>query len=425
MDLTNRFSGACVAAEVGSMAYVGQVARVRELEALRRRVEAELAVTVQAISEAGLFAEDGHSSVRAVLRAEARMSEGEISHLVRAGRLMVDLPDVVDLLGNGTIGVAQTHDLARARANPRCGDQLQDHIELLTRQAHDLEYADFRRCVRRWEMLADFDGAHHDAELAHETRQAGITIRDGIGHLSGNGGGLDSAELKEIWDQFTQAEFLDDLDIATAAADTNGASDLPRTAGQRRWDALLKIFRTAAGAPADGKTPEPVLNLIMDVTTFEDVLTRDWNLLPQTEDRLFGQVPMEHRRSETSTGTLVDPQHALRAAIGGWVRRVVVDGAGNVIDYGRRRRLFTGAARDAVMLHSPRCTWVGCDTSSNVCNADHTVDWQHGGPTATTNGGPLCPRHDRTKNRGYRLRRGPNGVWHTYRPDGTEIGPAA
>ena len=269
-------------------------------------------------------------------------------------------------------------------------------------------------------MLADFDGAHQDAELAHETRQAGITIRDGIGHLSGNGGSLDSAELKEIWDQFTQAEFRDDLDIATEAT-----SDLPRTAGQRRWDALLKIFRTAAGAPADGKTPEPVLNLIMDVTTFEDVLTRDWNLLPTTDDRLFGQVPLQHRRSETSTGTLIDPQHALRAAIGGWVRRVVIDSAGNVIDYGRRRRLFTGAARDAVMLHSPRCTWVGCDTSSNVCNADHTVDWQHGGPTATTNGGPLCPRHDRTKNRGYRLRRGPNGVWHTYRPDGTEIGPAA
>ncbi|MCB0985762.1 MAG: DUF222 domain-containing protein, partial [Ilumatobacter sp.] len=241
--------------------------------ALRRRVEAELAVTVQTISETGLFEEDGHSSVRAVLRAEARMSEGEISHLVRTGRLIVDLPQVVDALGNGTIGVAQTHDLARARANPRCGDQLVGHIELLTRQAHDLEYQDFRRCVRRWEMLADFDGAHHDAELAHETRQAGITIRDGIGHLSGNGGALDSAEIKEIWDQFTQAEFLDDLDIATAAT-----SDLPRTAGQRRWDALLKIFRTAAGAPANGKTPEPVLNLIMDATTLEDVLTRDWNL---------------------------------------------------------------------------------------------------------------------------------------------------
>ena len=425
MELADRFSGACVAAEVGSMPYAGQVARLRELEALRRRVEAELAATVHAVGEAKLFGEDGHSSVRAVLRAEANMSEGEISHLIRTGRLLDGMPQVVDALGNGEVGVAQTHDLARARANPRCGDQLHHHIDLLTGQARDLPYEDFRRCVRRWEILADADGAHRDAELAHETHQAGLTIRDGVGHLSGHGGALDSAELKEIWDQFTQAEFLNDLDAATDAAEGDGAADLPRNAGQRRWDALLRIFRTAAGAPAGSKEPEPVLNLIMDVQTFEDVLTRDWNLLPQTEDRLFGRVPLQHRRSETSSGVLVDPQHALRAAIGGWVRRVVIDGAGNIIDYGRRRRLFTGAARDAVMLHSPRCTWIGCDTTSSYCNADHTVDWQHGGPTATTNGGPLCPRHDRKKNGGYKLRRDPNGTWHTYRPDGTEIGPAA
>ncbi|MCB0983342.1 MAG: DUF222 domain-containing protein, partial [Ilumatobacter sp.] len=374
MELTDRFSGASVATAVGSMPYPAQVARLRELEALRRRVEAELAATVHAVGEAKLFGEDGHSSVRAVLRAEANMSEGEISHLIRTGRLLDDMPQVVDALGSGV-----------------------------------------RRCVRRWEMLADFDGAHQDDELAHETRQAGLTIRDGVGHLSGHGGALDSAELKEIWDQFTQAEFLNDLDIATASAAADGAStDLPRNAGQRRWDALLRIFRTAAGAPAGTKEPEPVLNLIMDAQTFEDVLTRDWNLLPTTDDRLFGEVPQQHRRSETSTGVLVDPQHALRAAIGGWVRRVVVDSAGNIIDYGRRRRLFTGAARDAVMLHSPRCTWAGCDTSTTYCNADHTTDWQHGGQTTTTNGAPLCPRHDRLKNHGYRLRRDPNGTWHTY-----------
>ena len=112
-----------------------------------------------------------------------------------------------------------------------------------------------------------------------------------------------------------------------------------------------------------------------------------------------------------------DAMKILQKAIGGF--DVVIDSAGNVIDYGRRRRLFTGAARDAVMLHSPRCTWSGCDTTSSYCNADHTIDWQHGGPTTTTNGGPLCPRHDRTKNRGYKLRRDPNGTWHTYRPDGT------
>jgi hypothetical protein len=34
----------------------------------------------------------------------------------------------------------------------------------------------------------------------------------------------------------------------------------------------------------------------------------------------------------------------------------------------------------------------------------------------------MCPRHNRFKNRGYRTIRDPHGHWHTYRPDGTEIG---
>jgi hypothetical protein len=41
--------------------------------------------------------------------------------------------------------------------------------------------------------------------------------------------------------------------------------------------------------------------------------------------------------------------------------------------------------------------------------------------TALRNAGPLCPRHNRWKTRGYRCWRDPTGNWHTYGPDGTEI----
>ena len=37
------------------------------------------------------------------------------------------------------------------------------------------------------------------------------------------------------------------------------------------------------------------------------------------------------------------------------------------------------------------------------------------------NEGPLCARHNRIKTRGYRTWRDDVGVWHTQRPDGTEI----
>lgn len=118
MDGSTAFYGASVAAEVGSLPYVDQVARLRELEAAHRRLEAELSLTVVALAESAGFKADGHSSVRALLRAELRWSEGEVTHRLRTGRLLADFPDVVDALGNGEVGVAQVRDLARVRANP-------------------------------------------------------------------------------------------------------------------------------------------------------------------------------------------------------------------------------------------------------------------------------------------------------------------
>ena len=337
----------------------------------------------------------------------------------------------VDALGNGDVGVAQVHDLARARANPRCGEELAHCAELLLGFARQLQYSDFHRCVRRWELLADADGAYRDAQAAHESRHASLRERDGVGYLTGHGGVLDTAELQQIWDAFAQAEFMNDVDEATAQVQGGASSaPLPRTERQRRWDALVAIFRTAAGQPVDATLPEPTLNIVMDATTFEAALA-ELGIVPMPGNTTVVpvavpfNVPFKHRRSETSSGVLVEPVHAVRAALLGHVRRVVVDGAGNVVDLGRRRRLFTGAAREAVMLHSPRCIWPGCATPAGRCDADHTHDWQHGGITAPVNGAPMCPRHDRHKNGGYRVRRDSTGTWHTYRPDGSEIGTAA
>ena len=44
------------------------------------------------------------------------------------------------------------------------------------------------------------------------------------------------------------------------------------------------------------------------------------------------------------------------------------------------------------------------------------------GPTSARNAGPACGHHNRWRTRGYRTWRDPDGHWHHYRPDGTEIG---
>lgn len=106
----------------------------------------------------------------------------------------------------------------------------------------------------------------------------------------------------------------------------------------------------------------------------------------------------------------------------GQVRRIVTDPTGVIIDAGRRRPLFTGAARQAVLLGSSRCCWAGCHRPASQCQADHSIEWQHAGTTNLANGTPLCRWHNVFKTEhGYRTWRDPHGHWHTTRPNHTDI----
>ena len=143
------------------------------------------------------------------------------------------------------------------------------------------------------------------------------------------------------------------------------------------------------------------------------------------EQPSFDAADLAHQRCRTTSGVPVDPADAVAASLIGRVRRVLLDADGVIIDLGRRSRTFTGSARDAALLQAAldsdgRCLWPGCGL--HRCQIDHTHDM---GPRRASppcrNAGPLCPRHNRWKTRGYRCWRDPTGAWHTYRPDGTEI----
>jgi hypothetical protein len=126
-------------------------------------------------------------------------------------------------------------------------------------------------------------------------------------------------------------------------------------------------------------------------------------------------------RCETGDGVLLDPDTVMQVVLEGFVRFVIHDDEGLPIRWGRERRLFTGAAREAVMSLSHRCTNAGCRVRSSRCEADHRIPWSEGGATDADNGGPRCRRHNRLRNHGFTVHRDRHGHWHTYRPDGTEI----
>ena len=131
---------------------------------------------------------------------------------------------------------------------------------------------------------------------------------------------------------------------------------MPRTAGQRRADALMAIFEAAATAGIDGVPLEVVLNLVMDHDQFEQYTRQQLDATPVAID----PATVRDRRCETVDGVPVDPRQAVALALLGHVRRIVVDGAGVVVNAGRLRRLFTGPLRDILQVIEPRCIWLGC-----------------------------------------------------------------
>jgi hypothetical protein len=78
-------------------------------------------------------------------------SDADIGHRVCAARLVDDLPDVIEALSDGEIGVAQVRALGAARANNCCGDELVDHAEMLLGFAKTLSFRELSLCLRRWE----------------------------------------------------------------------------------------------------------------------------------------------------------------------------------------------------------------------------------------------------------------------------------
>ena len=219
----------------------------------------------------------------------------------------------------------------------------------------------------------------------------------------------------EILERFCDAEFAADWDATVARHGDDACYALmPRSDAQRRFDALYAIFERAAVTDPDATAAVPLVNWVIDVPTIERLLNGTCGCGTATTDP-------RQQRCETVGGIPVPPSDVVAAMIWGQVRRVVVDSAGVVINMGRRRRLFTGNAREAVLLQSSRCVIAGCAAPIRRCEADHLTEWSRHGHTDGHNGAPVCGRHNRLKNTGYRVHRDEHGFWHTYRPDGTEI----
>ncbi len=193
----------------------------------------------------------------------------------------------------------------------------------------------------------------------------------------------------EIFSWFLEAEWQTDwADARHRLGDTATAKDLARTQEQRHADALMAMARAAASTPPGSQQPRPTVNMLIDHESFEA--------------HLRGETPDPRRYRDvvirTHTGRRLHPDDAINAALIGHIRRVILDSSGTIIDLGRRSRLFRGAAREAVMLLTTTCIWIGCDRPTAWCDADHSLGWKAHGNTVPRNGNPSAKPTTTSKN---------------------------
>lgn len=423
LALVDRALDALSAVDLDSLPPAQQLALLEELEARRRRLDHVTDCATGAVDASGAYGIDGHRTPKAAVKARCRVSGPEAHGRVRSQRVLRQMPAVAAAQASGTVPTENIRAIARTMSNPRVADLASLVDDVFAEQAAAQTPEEFRAWLRDWERLADADGAEQEAEANHERRNFSLleSSVDSSWTLRGAFGGLQGAAIAEIFRRFEDAEFEKDWRAAKAIhGDDTRVEHLARTPAQRRADALFEVFRRAAAAPADARSPEPLVNVVVDAETFREALTRAGGAPVDRPDvRAVGG-----RRCQTVGGTRLSPSEALAAALHGHVRRVVVDGASTVIDLGRRRRLFTGSARDAALLQIVlrsrarlSCGWIGCDAPSHRIQADHEIEWNDRGRTSVTNVRGFCGPHNRLKHHLVKSGQDPGGLWRVRRPE--------
>ncbi len=400
------------------------------LETEARRVRSLQVELVAEIDRTGACVLDGHRSAKVMVRHIGNLSGAEAHRRAASAKALRHLPKVREAFAAGRIGGCQVERIARAHASPRVRAAVEANEASFAAEAEANEYLAFDRMVDEWVRVVDEDGTRDRDQRAHECRDAALLQGfDGSWTLSGRCGSLAGAELETIFKAFLEAETRTDWDIARAhKGDQATASDLPRTDAQRRFDAVEEVFRQAAahrGSSEGGS--QVVTNIVIDHRTFERMLARLAGLDPTPIDDALSLFPTGSYRCSTMDGRPVEATATVAQALVGHVRRVVIGADGVVIDMGRLRRLYTGAAALAVKLSNTTCYWPGCHTPVTACQCDHLRPWSvrgdgsGGGCTCPGNGGPGCGRHNHLKEKGYRVWRDATGAIHVHRPDGTAI----
>ncbi len=354
-----------------------------------------------AFDAAGHWEAEGARTAVAWLRARCRLSGKEARVRGRRGRELRHLPETERAWASGAITGAHVDVMVSLRTEGT-GEALDRDEQLLVDQARRLRYHQFVSAVAYWKQLADPDGTDPDAEQRRARRDAYL-----VSSLNGTwfgqltldpvSGAIVAGELERLDQLAFEADWAE-------ARDRLGreplASDLHRTPGQRRADALVEMATRSKTTPPDGRRPAPLFTVLVGWETLHGRICRleDGPVLPPGSLRPWlDRADLERAEFRPGPRVAIGATSRISELTTADLERAVFTPITRA-EVSPTSRLFTGATRRAIEVRDQECTHPYRDVPAARCQVDHIQPWAAGGPTTQDNGRLLCGPHNRMRN---------------------------
>jgi hypothetical protein len=332
-------------------------ARLLEVLEAKQELDAEVLRLTGQWDAVAAWAEDGALSASSWLAHRTATTKADATVLVRTARLVHHNERTAKALAAGDISPAHVEITARAARHVE--DIYADHEDGLVDAAQMVSPEQFKVVMNHWRNHAEAIIDREPPEVRFDRRHLHISpVLNKMVRLDGYVDAEAGARL---------AATLDEME----PPDPTDGPEPPRTLAQRRADALVRL--AIGERPATPTTVDVIVDL----------------------DTLMGRLPAEltAARCEIVGFGAIDRASAVRLACDAAVGRVLMRGASEVLDVGRRTREPTPAMRRALNARDRTCVEPGCDVPATWCDVHHRMPWFDGGATDLDNLELRCRRH--------------------------------
>lgn len=330
---------------------------ITELLEAQSRIELLLAEKTLALSDLNGFVEMGYPSATAYLIHRGTLAAGRARRIVSDAHAAEKAPATHRAWAEGRLSTDQARRLfAVAEVAP---DRLREAEGTLVDAVEGLSVSDTHRLVEYWRQSVE---GPNELAVESQMERRGLSMSRSWDGMRRVDGWLTSVAAAAI-------------EAALAAHMPPPAEDDDRTPRQRRHDALEELARSYLD---HGDTPQ-VGGEKLHIVLLADL------------DAVRGIAGGTHETLDG--GDIVDVETLRMLACDSSISRIVLGPDSEILDVGRKTRVWTTAQRRAIVARDRHCRAPGCERPPRWCDIHHLDHWVDGGVTSVEKGKLLCRFH--------------------------------